>query len=64
MGAAVIMFQEEGCPLLPPDSEILSLQLSQYRNVVVRVDDLSGFQEIRKDHLCPIPEDSEHNFTH
>lgn len=53
-----IVLQEEGCLILWPDSGSLSIQLSQHRNIVVRVDCLFSFQEIHKDHLLPIPKDS------
>ena len=52
------------CLLLWPDSGILSLQLSQHCKVAVRVDGLSGFQEIQKDHPFPIPTDTAHPFIH
>ena len=34
-----------------------SLQLSQHRDVAVRVDGLSGFKLIQKNHLFPVPKD-------
>jgi hypothetical protein len=63
MGPGVVMLQEKGCLLLWPDSGNLSLQLSQHFDVAVRVDGLSGFKEIQKDHAFPIPKDSAHHFT-
>ena len=53
-----IMLQEKGCLLLWPDSESLSLHLSLHYSVAVRVDGLSGFQEIQKDNPFPIPKNS------
>jgi len=50
MRPGVIVLQEKGCLLLWPDSGNSSLQLSQHRAVAVRVDGLSGFKEIQKDH--------------
>jgi len=44
MGPGVNVLQEKGCLLLWPDSGNSTLQLSQHRNVVVRVDGLSEFQ--------------------
>jgi len=35
----------------------------EHCSVAVRVDGLSGFQEIQKDHPFPIPNDSVHHFT-
>jgi hypothetical protein len=64
MGSGVIVLQEKGFLLLWPDSGKLGLQLSQRRNVAVRVDGLSGFQEIQEDHAFPIPKDSARHFTH
>jgi len=55
MGPGVIMLQEKGCLLLWPDCGNLSLQLSPCCDVAVRVDGLSGFKEIQKDHFYPIP---------
>jgi len=63
IGPGVIVLQEKGCLLVWPDSGNSSLQLSQRRDVVVRVDGLSGFKEIQKDHPFPIPKDSVHHFT-
>jgi hypothetical protein len=63
MGPGVIMLQEKGYLLLWPDSGNWGLQLSQRRNVAVRVDGLSGFQEIQEDHFFPIPKDSAYHFT-
>ena len=63
MGPAVIVLQETGCHRLWPDSGNSSLQLSQRRDVAVRVDGLSGFKEIRKDHPFSTPKDSAHHFT-
>jgi hypothetical protein len=54
MEPGVIMLQEEGC-LLCPDSGNSGLQLSQGRNVAVRIDGLFVFQEIREAHTFPIP---------
>jgi len=62
MGPGVIALQEKGCLLLWPDSGNSSLQLSQRCNVAVRVDGLSGFKEIQKDHPFPIPKDIAHHF--
>ena len=39
----VIMLQEKGCHLLLPDAESLSFQLSQFHNIMVKVDGLSRF---------------------
>jgi hypothetical protein len=39
------------------------LQLSQRRDVSVRVDGLSGYQEIQEDNAFTIPKDSAHRFT-
>jgi len=64
MGPGVIMLQEKACLLLWPDSGNSSLQLSQRRDVVVRVDCLSGFNEIQKDQPFPLPKDSAHHSTH
>ena len=64
MGPGVNVLQEKGCLLLWPDSGNSTLQLSQHRDVVVRVDGLSEFKEIQKDHPFPIPKNSAHNFTH
>jgi len=61
-GPGVVMLQEKGCLLLWPDSGNLSLQLNQHRDVEVRVDGLSGFKEILKDHPFPIPKDCAHHF--
>ena len=48
-GPGVTVLQEKGCRLLcSPDSGSSSLQLNQCRDVVVRVDGLSGFQEIQR----------------
>ena len=55
MGPGVILLQEKGCLLFWPDSGNSSLQLSQRIDVVVRVDGLSGFKEIQKDHSLLIP---------
>jgi len=63
MGPGIIMLQQKGYILLWPDSGNSSLQLSQCRNVAVRVDGLSGFKEIQKDHPFRIPKDSAHHFT-
>ena len=63
MGPGVVVLQEKGCLLLWPDSGNSSLQLSQRRDVVVRVDGLSRFKEIQKDHPFPIPKDSAQHFT-
>ena len=63
MGPGVIMLQEKGCLLLWPHSGNSSLQLSQRRDVAVRVDGLSGFQKTQNDHPFPIPKDSAHHFT-
>jgi len=41
----------------------LSLQLSQRRDVAVRVDGLSGFKEIQKEYPFPIPKNGAHHFT-
>ena len=41
MGPGVVMLLEKGCLLLWPDSGNSSLQLSQRRDVAVRVDGLS-----------------------
>jgi hypothetical protein len=62
MGPGIIVLQEKGF-LLWPDSGNSSLQLSQHCSVAVRVDGLSGFKEIQKDHPFPIPKDSAHHFT-
>ena len=58
MRPSVIMLQEQGCLLHCPDPVSSNLQLSKHCDVVVRVDDLSGFQEIQKDHAFPIPKDT------
>ena len=57
MGSGVVVLQEKGCLLLWPDSGNSSFQLSQRRDVAVRVDGLSGFKEFQKDHPFPIPEE-------
>ena len=62
-GRGVIVLKKNGCLLLRRHSGNSSLQLSQRRELAVRVDGLSGFKEIRKDHPFPIPKDSEHHFT-
>jgi hypothetical protein len=62
MGPGVIVLQEEGC-LLCPESGNSGLQLSQGRNVAVKVDGLFVFQEIREAHAFPIPKDSARHFT-
>jgi len=64
MGPGVIVLKEKGCLLLWPDSGNSSIQLSQHRDVEVRVDGLSGFKENQKDHPFPIPKESAHHFTH
>jgi len=65
MGPGIIVLQEKGSLLLRPDSGNSSLQLSQSRDVAVRVDDgLSGSKEIQKDRPFPIPKGSAHHFTH
>lgn len=64
LGPSVITLQEKAYLLLWPDSESLSLQLSQCCDMQVRVDGLSRFQEIQKDHFFPIPKDSAYHFTH
>ena len=51
MDPGVTVLQEKGCLLPWTDSRNLSLQLSWCHDVLVRVDGLSGFQEIQKDHL-------------
>ena len=58
-----ILFQEKSLLLLWPDSGNSSLQLSQRRNVAVRVDGLSGFKEIQKDHNFTTTKDSAHHFA-
>jgi len=63
MGPGIIMLQEKRCLLLWPDPGNSSLQLSQRCEVAVRVDGLSGFKEIQKDHPFTIPKDSAHHFT-
>ena len=55
MGPGVIVLQEKGCLLLWPDSGNSGLQLRQRRDVAARVDGLSGFKKIQKDHPFPIP---------
>ena len=47
----VITLQEKDCWLLWPDSESLSLHLSQHHDIAVGVDGLSRFQEIQKVYL-------------
>lgn len=56
----IIVLQEKSCLLLWLDFGIISLQLSQCCNVVIRVDGFFGFQEIQKDHPFPFPKDSAH----
>ena len=63
MGPGIIMLQVKGFLLLWPDSGNSSLYLCQLRDVAVRVDGLSGFKEIWKDHPFPIPKDNPHHFT-
>ena len=63
MGPGVIVLKEKSCLLLWPGSGNSSFQLSQRRDVVVRVVGLSGFKEIQKDHPFSIPKDSAHHFT-
>jgi len=63
MGPGLFVLQEKDCLLLWPDFGNLSLQLSQRRDVAVRVDGLSGFKEIQKDHPFPFSRDSAHHFT-
>ena len=46
-----------------PDSGISSLQIRQQCYVVIRVDHLSAFQIIQKDHPFPIQKNSAHHFT-
>ena len=55
--------EEKESLFLWTDSGSLSLQLSQHCDVADRVDDLSKFKEIQKDHPFPIPNDSVHHFT-
>ena len=62
MGPGVIVLQGKGCLLLWHDSGNTSLQLSQCRDVAVRVG-LSGFKEIQKDRPFPTLKDSAHHFT-
>jgi len=62
MGSGVIVLQEKGCLLLWSDSGNSRLQLSRCRDVAVRVDGLSVFKEIQKDHPFPIAKDSAHHF--
>jgi len=65
MGSTVfklVWFLALSCLLLLRDSGNLSLQLSQGRDVAVRVDGLSGFKEIQKDHLFPIPKENAHHY--
>jgi hypothetical protein len=47
LGPDNIMLQGKGCLLLGPDSGNSGLQLSQCHDVAVRIDGLSGFQEIQ-----------------
>jgi hypothetical protein len=47
IGPGFIVLQEKGCLLFWPDPGNLGLQFSQRRDVAVRVDGLSGFQEIQ-----------------
>ena len=63
-GPGVIVLQEKGCLRLGPDSGNSSLRLNQRRDVAVKVDGLSWFKEIQKDHHSPIPKDIAHYFTH
>jgi len=63
MGPGVVVLQEKGRLLLWPDSGNSSLQLRQSCDVAVKVDGLSRFKEIQKDHPFPIPKDSAHHFT-
>ena len=63
MGPGVTVLQEKGCLLLWPDSGNSSLELGHRRDVAVRVDGLSGFKEIQKDHPFPIPKHSAHHFS-
>ena len=58
-----VVLQEKGRLLLWPVYGNSSLQLSQRRDVAFRVDGLSGFNEIQKDHPFLIPRDSAHHFT-
>ena len=60
----VTVLQEKDCLLFWPDSGSSSLLLGHCYGVAVGVHDLSGSQEIQKDHPVPIPTDSAHNFTH
>jgi hypothetical protein len=48
MGSGVILLQVEGCLLLCPDSGNSSLQLSERRDVAVRVDGLPDSRESRR----------------
>jgi len=64
MWPGIIVLQEKGCLLPWPDSGNSSFQFSQRHDVAVRVDGLSRFKEIQKDHSFPIPKDSAHHFTH
>lgn len=54
MGPGITVLQEKGCLLLWSDSGSLSLRLSQSHHVAVRVDGLSRFQEIQKNHPIQI----------
>ena len=63
MRPSIIVLREQGCLLLWPNTENSSLQLRQCCDVAVRVDGLSGFLDIQKDHPFPIPQDSALHFT-
>lgn len=54
MRPGVIMLKKKLC-LLQPDSGSVSLQLRQGHNIKVRVERLSRFHKIQKDHPFPTP---------
>ena len=62
-GSAIIVLQKKGFLPLWSDSVSLSIQLDVMTQWLARVDGLSGFQEIQRDHPFPIPKDSAHHFT-
>ena len=62
MEPGVTMLKEKSCLLLWPDSGGLSLQLSQYRDVMVSWW-FVGLQKIHKHHPFPIPKDRAHHLT-
>lgn len=63
MEPGIPVLQGIGCCLLWPASGLLSLQVSQRHDAVVRFDGLPRLQAILKDHPFATPKDSAHHFT-